>query len=222
MAIAKREPDPGPDKPKRKLRSKVEINKLLLSAAREEFKRCGFAGATTAAIARKARVTETQLFRHFPSKAELFRAAVFEPLNGHLQDFMRREPVTATGDHRALAQNYIDELQQFLREHSKLMLSLVMAQMFTDGAVEGIDPVDTLEAYFAQGASLFRSHLDEGSDVDPDLMVRVSFAALMGCVLFKDVVCPPGEASEDAVHKTIADFMLDGIMLNGRRSDSLG
>lgn len=214
MGTAKRGAGTSAEKPKRKLRSKAEINRLLLGAAREEFKRYGFAGATTAAIARNARVTETQLFRHFPSKADLFRAAVFEPLNGHLLEFLQREPGDTLSDRRGQAQHYIGELQKFLGEHSKLMLSLVMTQMFADGAVDGIDRIDTLEAYFQQGASLFRQRLDATSDVDPDLMVRVSFAALMGCVLFKDVVCPPGRTADVAVQKAILDFMLDGIMLN--------
>ncbi len=63
----------------------------IIRAAADEFKASGFTGATTAAIARNAEVTEAQLFRYFASKAELFRESVFKPLNQHFLDFFHSE-----------------------------------------------------------------------------------------------------------------------------------
>jgi hypothetical protein len=50
---------------KRTRRSRDDLLNRIGLAARDEFKRSGFAGATTAAIARNADVTEAQLFRVF-------------------------------------------------------------------------------------------------------------------------------------------------------------
>src|SRR5215831_2266036 len=80
---------------KRAKRSSAEVMERLLTAAREEFRRRGFAGATTAAIARNAAVTEAQLFRYFESKSDLFREAVFEPLDKHFSEFNARYPTSA-------------------------------------------------------------------------------------------------------------------------------
>lgn len=46
----------------------------ILAAARELFADRGFKGTTTAAIARKARVNEALIFRHFPAKSDLYTA----------------------------------------------------------------------------------------------------------------------------------------------------
>ncbi len=52
----------------------------ILAAARELFAARGFKGTTTAAIARRARVNEALIFRHFPGKKGLFTAILREKL----------------------------------------------------------------------------------------------------------------------------------------------
>ncbi len=201
---------------RRKRRSPEEIRSRLLQAAQAEFKRSGFVGATTAAIAREADVTEAQLFRYFDSKAALFREAVFEPLDAHFSDFSARNLATldkARG-HRDTVAAYIHELEQFLDEHAKLLLSLAMAQLFATGSLEGVGEIDSLTAYFERGAATMSRRIEGEAPVDPRLMVRVSFAAVMGCVLFKDWIFPPGLASEGDISAAIVDFVLDGIHVN--------
>ena len=124
---------------RRKRRSTEENMDRIIRAAADEFKASGFTGATTAAIARNAEVTEAQLFRYFASKAELFRESVFKPLNQHFLDFFTRQAVRCrraeTRDD--LSRRYISELQQFLSAHSKMLMSLVVARTYapgTDGA----------------------------------------------------------------------------------------
>ncbi len=201
---------------KRKRRSSEEIMERLISAAREEFKRCGFVGATTAAIARNAEVTEAQLFRYFDSKADLFREAVFEPLNKHFAEFSARYPADVASDVniRERARLYITELQQFLGEHSKLLLSLVVAQLFTSGTLQGVGEIESLRHYFGRGAATMSGRVEENPKVDPKLLVRVSFAAVLGCVIFKDWIFPEGLASDAAISNAVIDFVIDGISVN--------
>lgn len=206
---------------KKKRRSSEEIMEKLVAAAREEFKRCGFSGATTAAIARNAEVTEAQLFRYFESKSDLFREAVFEPLNRHFSEFNARYPSDAAREEniRERARLYITELQQFLDEHSKLLLSLVVAQIFTSGGLQGaggqgVEEIESLRHYFDRGAAMMSSRVEKDPKVDPKLLVRVSFAAVLGCVMFKDWIFPTGLASDDDIGSAIIDFVLDGISVN--------
>src|ERR1700754_4528227 len=73
---------------RRKRRTAEDLRSRILLAAGEEFRRCGYAGATTAAIARQADVTEAHLFRYFASRAALFREAIFKPLDQQLSNFV--------------------------------------------------------------------------------------------------------------------------------------
>jgi AcrR family transcriptional regulator len=185
----------------------------LIEAARDEFKRCGYVGATTAAIARKAEITETQLFRYFDSKADLFREAVFEPLNKHFEDFYLRNPTigTGVGSIRDQERIYLNELQEFLGEHSKLLLALVLAQLFTSGSLQGINQIESLQNYFELGATAMTKRIGKKTRVKPKLLVRTAFASLLGCVLFKDWIYPEGLASDKEISNSVIDFIFDGI-----------
>jgi AcrR family transcriptional regulator len=66
----------------------------ILDAAIEEFAKQGFRGATTAALARAAGITEALLYRHFRSKRALFLGAV-----GHVLASVEREVETILGAH---------------------------------------------------------------------------------------------------------------------------
>lgn len=207
--------DPKPAR--RKRRSSEEIADRLLRAAGEEFKRCGYAGATTAMIARAADVTEAQLFRTFASKAALFREAVFRPLDAHFEQFnaehVAGDPDGASRDNARL---YITELQHFIDEHSSLLRALILAQAY--GAAEnGVGAIDSLSAYFDRGADVQSKRVGSDPKVDPKLMVRVSFAAVLGSVMFKDWLFPNGLASDDQIDTAIVDFVLEGLNANSVR-----
>lgn len=201
---------------RRKRRSPGEIMDRILQASADEFKRAGFAGATTASIARAADVTEAQLFRYFASKAELFHAAIFEPLNRHFCDFQARHVSDATEAEgvRDLAGDYISELQQFIGDHSQMLMSLVVAQAYARGSTQGMGEIESLGDYFDRGATMMARRVEGAPVVDPRLMVRVSFAAVLGCVLFKDWIFPPGLANEAEIGAAIKEFVIDGISAN--------
>jgi AcrR family transcriptional regulator len=209
---------------RKKRRSPGELTDRLIQAAGEEFRRHGYTGATTAAIARRADVTEAQLFRYFGSKAELFREAIFKPLNRHFVDFNARH-LAAVGDMTSIrdkAHLYISELQQFIGAHSKVLMSLVVAQTYSPGRTESVAEIDSLDAYFKRGAAMMARRLDKKPRVDPKLMVRVSFAAVLACVMFKDWIFPRGLAGEDEISAAIQDFVMDGINANSHLGEHAG
>jgi AcrR family transcriptional regulator len=198
---------------KRKRRSPGEIMQRLLKAAEEEFKACGYMGGTTAAIARRAEVTEAQLFRYFPSKAALFRRAMVTPLDDHLQAFLtRRNGSVRDPEHfRANARAYITELQDFISEHEKMFLSLVTIEAYSRAGIEGLTGVDSLHEYFEHGAQSLGVHDGEHRAVDPRLMVRTSFAAVLACVIFRDWLFPEGFADDRAIREAVIHLVLYGI-----------
>ncbi len=204
------------DSPRRRRRSAEEILDRILTAAGAEFGENGFAGATTAAIARRAEVTEAQIFRFFPSKAALFREAIFRPLNRHFAEFQARPAGTGevARSQRDMARQYIGELQDFMADHSRMLLSLIVANAYSPGTADEIGEIEGLSAYFDKGRALMQSRADGELAVPPELMVRVSFAAVLAAAMFKDWLFPPGMASDMAIRDAIAEFTIDGIRAN--------
>jgi AcrR family transcriptional regulator len=204
----------------KKRRSTEENMDRILRAAADEFKASGFSGATTASIARKADVTQAQLFRYFASKADLYREAVFKPLNQHFLEFLSRSLSDATQMEARSdrSRRYIGELQRFMSAHSEMLMSLIVAQTYAAGSTAGVNEFDSVRTYFERGAALMTSRMADSSPrVDPKLMVRVSFVAVLACVLFKDWVFPAGMATEDEIRAAINDFVMDGINANSAR-----
>lgn len=207
---------------RRKRRTSEELMDKILAAAAKEFRRAGYAGATTAAIARKADVTEAQLFRYFRSKSDLFREAIFRPLDAQLQNFSSQH-LPQNGSYRNFRETavlYIDELQQFVGDNVDLITSLVAAQLYEVPAARGKGAIASLGKYFERGAATMKERLKAPAKVAPELMVRVSFAAVLACVMFKDWIFPPGLTSDEAIRKAIDDFVLEGISANAVPDDA--
>jgi AcrR family transcriptional regulator len=205
--------DPGASPERRKRRSQDELTDRIIQAAAEEFKRAGYGGATTAAIARKAEVTEAQLFRYFGSKANLFRESVFKPLEEQLRIFTQEH---LPDDHAHFKENtalYIESLRRFLSDNIDLITSLIVAETYEHEAADGFGAIASLGRYFDRGAATM-GRWDRGYKVAPQLMVRVSFAAVLACVMFKDWILPPGLATEEEINNAIVDFVIEGLAAN--------
>src|SRR3974377_2101740 len=74
----------------RSRRSPATIRSLVLRAARELFAEQGYAQVSTREIARRAGVTQAQVFRHFSSKATLFVEAAYRPFHDFVTGYVRR------------------------------------------------------------------------------------------------------------------------------------
>jgi AcrR family transcriptional regulator len=206
----------APVAPKRLRRSREDILGRIVQAAGDEFKRRGFAGTTTATIARKADVTEAQLFRYFGSKANLFRETIFTPLNQHFMSFINNHlPEVRQDNHRELTGQYIHELQRFITEHSEVLTSLVVAQTYDHGTAHGVGQIDSVRTYFERGTAAMNERL-KGSKakIDPRLLVRVTFVTVLGCMMFKDWIFPRGLASDEDISAAINTFIMEGTSVN--------
>lgn len=209
-------PDQTPAPPRRKRRSSEEVADRILEAAAEEFELAGYSGATTAAIARRAEVTEAQIFRFYQSKQDLFRAAIFTPLDRHLAAFHAANlaPAGDSETMRETSRRYINELQQFMEQHSGMLMSLIVASAYSPGSTDGVGELEGLRAYFDRGAAVMSQRIEGEAKVDPRLMVRVSFVAVLASLMFKDWLFPKGIAGDDAIREAIAAFVIDGIRAN--------
>ena len=100
---------------------------LLLEAAERLFAQVGYAEVTTDEIAAEAGVTRSVMYRHFPTKADLFREAVLSPFLDFLRDYRRvldgRIDESRSADQTMRAM--VSILYDSLREHRDAMLGLV-------------------------------------------------------------------------------------------------
>ena len=195
-------------------RTKEEIIERLMEAAGEEFEHNGYAGTTTAAIAQKAGVAEWLIFNHFGSKAKLFHDAIFKPMNQQFVDFFNTRLADTEDARQETARQYILELQRFMARHSKMLMSLLFAQRYECDKVEGLSQVDGLHDYFSRAAAMAMNRRSGKPKVDPKLLGRFSFATIMACVIFKDLLFPEGLATEDEISAGMTDFIMYGTRAN--------
>lgn len=201
---------------RRKRRSTEEILDLLLEAACDEFERNGYEGTKTAAIAQKAGVTEALIFSNFGSKAQLFHDSIFKPLDQHFVQFQATHLVDADDaeGRKEETQQYILELQQFVGRHSRMLKSIVAAQLYGSDDLQGLSQVQGLHDFFSKAAATAMNRLSENPKIHPKLLARVSFATILACVIFKDWLFPKGLASQTEISMAISDFIMEGINAN--------
>jgi AcrR family transcriptional regulator len=106
----------------------------ILNAARTVFSQSGYRGGRTVDIADRAGITERTLFRHFPTKAELFTAAVVEPIHDYIAAFVTDWSEREHGVRSAYeeARLFYRGLLDLLGEHRGLMVALIAARAFDD------------------------------------------------------------------------------------------
>jgi AcrR family transcriptional regulator len=208
-----------PPAARRARRSTDDILNRIVQAATEEFKRSGYTGTTTAAIARNADVTEAQLFRYFGSKANLFRETIFKPIDRHFLNFINHHPPQPNQgmSTRAMTVLYTTELQRFISEHSEMLISLLVAQTYESGDPQGVSGINSLRAYFDHGAAMMRARIKGKPRVNPEILVRVTFVTVLATIMFKSWIFPPDLASEPEITAAINDFVMDGISANSRK-----
>lgn len=200
---------------RRKRRSAAEIRERLLEAAQEEFKQSGYA-ATTAAIAQRADVTEGQLYRYFDSKTDLFRDAVFIPLNKELSEFGAGylSDISSMDDKKERARLYITRLQEFINQHSEMLTALAVSKPYQRESTVHISELDSLFSFFDLGAVMLESRKGRDRLVNAKLMAKIIFATVLSSVMFKDWLFPESEASSEEVVEAIGDYLITSVHAN--------
>jgi len=147
----------------------------LLNAAVELLEEGGYAAATVAAIAKRARVAVGALYRHFPSKAELFVEVFRTMAESQLADLYEASSVPGTA---------VDRLEAAVREYT----GTVLEQPRLAWAL-GYEPVDPLvdaerlayrQTYRERLADLLRLGIEAGDLPDQD--VDLTAASLIGAI----------------------------------------
>jgi AcrR family transcriptional regulator len=210
---AKKAPKPEKVRQRRPRRTTDEIIDLIIAAATEEFELNGYMGATTAAIAKRAEVAEALIFVHFGTKARLFHDTIFKPLNRHVAEFCmthlvdRERPEVLASE----TKEYITQMQMFIEQHSQMLTSFVVANLYPAELQPKFSQADGLNEYFARASELGQKRPRKPSTISLPVMARLAFAATLAPVMFKKWLFPEGLISDADLSLAITNFVYSGL-----------
>jgi AcrR family transcriptional regulator len=108
---------------------KPDVRVRILSAGLEVFAKQGYLGATMTAIAAQAGLGAASLYRYFPSKAELFQAAITPALASRFEDLLEQRVRSLAGpsasDTFEPGRHYGTEMLDFWLEHRLAVVVLL-------------------------------------------------------------------------------------------------
>lgn len=196
-------------------RPRGEARRLLLDAARDLFARRDYRATTTREIAEAAGVTEYLLFRHFGSKAGLFREALVLPFTNFVDEFGR---TWQTVDHERtkeedLSREFVGRLYDVLVEHKGLLLTLVASDGLSEDEIESAGIADVRRAVTllgrisAEGMSLRGMRSSQ-----PDLPAHSTVAMIVGMVALRSTFFGKKPPSRDAIVDELNQAILHGFL----------
>lgn len=196
-------------------RPRGEARRLLLDAARSLFARRDYRSTTTREIADAAGVSEYLLFRHFGSKAGLFREALVLPFTGFLDEFRTtwQSVIPEETDEEELSRQFVGQLYDVLIEHQGLLLTLVAADGLSDEEIDTTGIADIRQALSvlgqisAEGMSLRGTRSSQ-----PDLPAHSTVAMIVGMVALRSTFFGTSPPSRDAIVDELVQAILHGFL----------
>nr|WP_221218305.1 MULTISPECIES: TetR/AcrR family transcriptional regulator [unclassified Mycolicibacterium] len=188
---------------------------MLLEAARDLFARKDYRATTTREIAEAAGVSEYLLFRHFGSKAGLFREALVVPFTSFLDEFRQtwQAIVPEDTDEEELSRQFVGPLYDVLVEHRGLVLTLVASEGLSDDDIEasGIGDIrralSVLGQISAEGMSLRGLRSDQ-----PDMPAHSTVAMIVGMVAMRSTFFGSNPPSREAIVDELVQATLHGFL----------
>ncbi|MEH0023119.1 MAG: TetR/AcrR family transcriptional regulator [Desulfobacter sp.] len=186
-------------------RKKEQKRTAILTAARETFRTDGYIGAGMDKIAKSAGVTKQTVYRYFPSKEVLFRAALEaqrrETRNPFLDELDRKDTT------EALLHFALGFLKTHMSEDHLAGIRLLVS--------EGPDAPEMTRSYFAVGPEKTEARLagflrERFGTRDPEYAVKVLINTLLSMrmgVLVGLTAPPSPEEMHDHAEKTVRIFM---------------
>ena len=196
----------------------------FIDAALHLFSSSGFRGTSTRAIAEAAGVSEALLFRHFPTKADLYAAILQQKARetGFATKFETLRRLTGRGDDRAVVQFLVRAiLGSYQRDPDFERLMLY-------AALEGHELARTSQQLFGEPAfAMLRDYVVERQKAgvfragDPSLLVfgLVALPAYFA-MAHRLLRTRHMSVSDRAATDLFTEIVLDGVRANGNRSDA--
>lgn len=196
-------------------RLRGETRELLLDAARVLFARQDYRSTTTREIAASAGVTEYLLFRHFGSKAGLFREALVLPFTNVVDEFGQtwQSVVPEETDEEDLSRQFVGHLYDVLVENQGLLLTLVASGGLGEDEIESAGIADIRRALALLGQISAEGMSMRGMRPShPDLPAHSTVAMIVGMVALRSTFFGPEQPSRDAIVEELVQAGLHGFL----------
>ena len=196
-------------------RPRGDPRRLLLDAARELFARQDYRGTTTREIAQAAGVTEHLLFRHFGSKAALFREALVLPFTGFVEEFGRtwQSVVPEETKEEELTEHFVGQLYDVFVQHQGLFLTLMAAEALSEE-----EKTEAGIAEIGQALSLLGQISAEGMNLrglrsnHPDLPAHSTVAMIAGMAALRSTIFGPKPPPRAVIVDELIQAILHGFL----------
>ncbi|OBB83763.1 TetR/AcrR family transcriptional regulator [Mycobacterium sp. 852002-30065_SCH5024008] len=189
--------------------------KLLLDSARARFARQDYRSTTTREIAQAAGVTEHLLFRHFGSKAALFREALVQPFTDFVAEFGRtwQSVVPEETDEQELARHFVGQLYDVFVEHQGLLLTLMASEALSEEEKADAGIADIRRAITALGEiSAEGMHLRGLRSDHPDLPAHSTVAVIAGMAALRSTYFGAKPPSREVIVEELTQAILHGFL----------
>lgn len=201
-------------------RRPAELRSLLLEAAGKVFSRNGYADTTMESISVEAGVAPSVMYRHFPTKPELFRGAVLLPFFQFLQDYRATwsGQLRAPWDEHRLMCAMLGEFYDRFRSHRHgvLVIASINATLDRDTARE---LQKQLDAVFAEVLKIGEHESVQRGWIPRErleLSIRMVLGMVAAAAVLDPLFLPTGRRrpSRDQIIDHLASLALYGLRLH--------
>lgn len=203
----------GLTKPRGGRRGRDEVREALLVAAGRSFAEKGFAATTYLEIAEAAHTSESALFRHFGSKANLLIEAVLEPFAEAFGAVSRRWAAVEVVDRRSQQPQFVADLYGTLVAHRQL-LRILMGVANDPAHAEVNRAVGAwFSGLFTELAAQQEAQRSAEHQYEPDLRMRAALALIVGAGALDDWFLP----RRNPHHRDHIVGVMSDLISRGRR-----
>jgi TetR/AcrR family transcriptional regulator len=196
----------------------TEKQRDILRAAEDLFAKKGFAGTPTAEIAREAGVTEKTLFKHFPTKVDLFKRVLFPVLLKTLLpvQFQKLKKILNKPHHtfgEAFAEIARDRLGVVLQHGPRIKL-VILELMQNDTFRKKFAAIWHEHVWNELLASVekFQKNGQIRGDMDAAAVARVQFYVVAGFVLTRSIFHRTNSEEENEIElQKLLKIVREGI-----------
>lgn len=168
--------------------SRADRRESIVDAALRTFSRLGFRGATTRRLAQAAGITEVTLFRHFPTKEDLFRAVLDKY---SILPVLRAEMLEPSprGRGRAALRNLGRRFMDLLQQRQEL-IRLILSEAVVNPQMARMMFRQGPGRFFEDAAKLLGAYCERGEvrRVDFELASRAFLGVFFTFILTQEIL----------------------------------
>jgi AcrR family transcriptional regulator len=189
--------------------------RLLLDAARALFANQDYRSTTTREISSAAGVSEHLLFRHFGSKAALFREALVLPFTSFIDEFGRtwQSVVPEETGEEELTRHFVGQLYDVFVGHQGLLVTLMTSEALSEEEMAETGIADVRRALTVLGRiSAEGMNLRGMRSNHPDLPAHSTVAMIAGMAALRSTYFGTKQPPREVIVEELIQAILHGFL----------